>query len=1153
MVVNPTSGEIKHLSHVITLINNEYIKFFRNVIPKKLKNKELIPKWLDAVKQETKPLIISWFFQVNAIGKVNDKLSFNINDLKYASMTWINFKLESIGDKYRVTKKSLREEFIIEITPYKNVGTDRDFQEQMLDDLYQTLDTGSNIHASTPINIIKKYIDVELFGTKFNTTTTYCSPFNFERGIKNKNGKESQGSFFEYEMKDGIRYMANPPYEEAIMILTSQRILDQFEEAKFSIIVILPSWNSRLVEGEKITTEFVPLDMLIKSKHFKRHYQEDLFFYNYNNNRIFKLYDVNVVYLSNSEYDFFNVDELMKEWRKTISLYIMFNSRLFSLYTDYEQLLLQVKSDPIMVRRRRDLPDPFDLDNLPEDFDEEDWKYFKTLWDKMIKVNITDRDSTFYYDHMNKFSIENTLNYMFDYMRNGIFVRIRNRKVTLIPFFNKNFKAEWGTKILKQLQDKEHITFDEYKSNKKEVLGYIENTVDPERWWLNGNLIDNVESKELWSESNMQNIYNTLTRLCMDRDIPDIDFFINKRDHPYLDKKLTTPYKFVTPDITKEHVDDVTDFKSEDYPDGGTPREEISLAPICSFFVSGNNADFPLITGDDWNTVTSDIEVPDWKERKPVCFFRGNATGGGVDIDTNQRLRAAYMFNEKDNFDVGIVSYNIRDKKYKDTIPMAFISKETMDMIPLKPRVEYKDQVTYRYHLYIDGHCAAGRLSFLMSIGAVIFWVKSLKTTPGNTIWYVPLLEEDKHYISIKEDLSDLEEKMTKMLKRPKRSKEMSESVKNIYDNFIGQHYYQDYLQYLICHMNNMFIRKNKKDVKIRTIKEKEIEFPYKKEFIDPVETWKSAVEYKPDEAVSTLIYKGLTPLPKGITYEYEGLEPNHTYVISEEAGYYDIIDILIDYFTEVVRVKAHVRNKLSPLEYYAKNYARVEKKALEMKDEPKAKKGMNLKYWLREALYRLISEANFFSITTSDSVYEFLKSKRILDPSAGWGGRLLGAAANKRVKTYHGVDPNPDLVKPYNEMIEFLRKQGVTKRLKLINDDFLTTKIKKDYYDTVFTSPPFYDYEIYSSDEKQSIHGVKTLEEWINKFLYPYLAKLYKVLKVGGYVALYVIDIKGIVYTKKIYNYMNDVLGAKYLGILNIVRKGSTERNKTIYIWKKQ
>ena len=184
-----------------------------------------------------------------------------------------------------------------------------------------------------------------------------------------------------------------------------------------------------------------------------------------------------------------------------------------------------------------------------------------------------------------------------------------------------------------------------------------------------------------------------------------------------------------------------------------------------------------------------------------------------------------------------------------------------------------------------------------------------------------------------------------------------------------------------------------------------------------------------------------------------------------------------------------------------------------------------------------------------------------IYDPSAGWGGRILGAMASERSIHYIGTDPNTDNHNvtadidgvektqsryewvadfynskslPLSEPPEFgnmykreLKKlpedyvEGVRDSYRRENThhifdvgsehignhpDFQQYKGKLDF---VFTSPPYFHREQYSQDETQSFKAYKSYEEWRDNFLCPTLENAAESLKNDRYICWNIANIK--------------------------------------------
>jgi site-specific DNA-adenine methylase len=108
-----------------------------------------------------------------------------------------------------------------------------------------------------------------------------------------------------------------------------------------------------------------------------------------------------------------------------------------------------------------------------------------------------------------------------------------------------------------------------------------------------------------------------------------------------------------------------------------------------------------------------------------------------------------------------------------------------------------------------------------------------------------------------------------------------------------------------------------------------------------------------------------------------------------------------------------------------------------------------------------------------------------------GWGGRLV-AACSQNIERYIGIDMNVNLKPHYDAMVQQLKTLSTTD-IQLQFRDALTVDYSKLDYDFVFTSPPYYNVEIYNHSEKIS------KDEWNNQFYIPLFKMTYKHLKPGG------------------------------------------------------
>lgn len=144
------------------------------------------------------------------------------------------------------------------------------------------------------------------------------------------------------------------------------------------------------------------------------------------------------------------------------------------------------------------------------------------------------------------------------------------------------------------------------------------------------------------------------------------------------------------------------------------------------------------------------------------------------------------------------------------------------------------------------------------------------------------------------------------------------------------------------------------------------------------------------------------------------------------------------------------------------------------------------------------------FRPTISKWVYENFcpKDGKVLDPCAGYGGRLMGAMAS-HIGEYIGVDPNT-LTQTYNwTFSKKLKTLGSAVNVELYSTPFEDFIVSNNRYDLVFTSPPYFDIEKYSKDENQSYVRYPNKDLWVDRFLRILITNSYNSVKSGGYVVL--------------------------------------------------
>ena len=107
-------------------------------------------------------------------------------------------------------------------------------------------------------------------------------------------------------------------------------------------------------------------------------------------------------------------------------------------------------------------------------------------------------------------------------------------------------------------------------------------------------------------------------------------------------------------------------------------------------------------------------------------------------------------------------------------------------------------------------------------------------------------------------------------------------------------------------------------------------------------------------------------------------------------------------------------------------------------------------------------------------------KPEVVLDPCAGWGGRMLGAVSYGA--HYIAFEPNTTT---YDNLMKIVNFLGIQNKVTLMCDDALNMKkYNLPKVDLVLTSPPYFDLEVYTHEPTQSITKTSTYQDWADGFL---------------------------------------------------------------------
>ena len=160
------------------------------------------------------------------------------------------------------------------------------------------------------------------------------------------------------------------------------------------------------------------------------------------------------------------------------------------------------------------------------------------LWNDM-DVEVNER-----FENLSPKDTINTFNYIFHKFKKGIFVKIQDNELKVfLPFSKNGFINEWSSNIdinkTKFFDEIEKINTVEGRKFNKKYFNRFANS-----WYANNCLI-RYEYPINETDTNNAVFKNFLEELCKNRIVPDIEFFLNRRDFPILKKDNTEPYNHI--------------------------------------------------------------------------------------------------------------------------------------------------------------------------------------------------------------------------------------------------------------------------------------------------------------------------------------------------------------------------------------------------------------------------------------------------------------------------------------------------------------------------------------------------------------------------------------------------------------------------------
>lgn len=173
-------------------------------------------------------------------------------------------------------------------------------------------------------------------------------------------------------------------------------------------------------------------------------------------------------------------------------------------------------------------------------------------------------------------------------------------------------------------------------------------------------------------------------------------------------------------------------------------------------------------------------EVAPWEARKACAVFRGSASGGGITVRTNPRLRLCALSrawehgsNTDQLLDAKLTSWNQRQKLGPDGVVRILDPRSIHPCLDVGKHnyLSWEEQRCFKYAVYVDGNVGAGRLGTLLALGFVILAPAS--RSPATFL--LARLRPWTHFVPLREDLSDLRDHLVWLRQNDSEARAISE------------------------------------------------------------------------------------------------------------------------------------------------------------------------------------------------------------------------------------------------------------------------------------------------------------------------------------------------------------------------------------------
>ena len=119
-----------------------------------------------------------------------------------------------------------------------------------------------------------------------------------------------------------------------------------------------------------------------------------------------------------------------------------------------------------------------------------------------------------------------------------------------------------------------------------------------------------------------------------------------------------------------------------------------------------------------------------------------------------------------------------------------------------------------------------------------------------------------------------------------------------------------------------------------------------------------------------------------------------------------------------------------------------------------------------------------------------------VFDYSAGYGGRLLGAATSHLKLSYTGVEPNTETFTGLTALSDLIATHTGFNSTIVNSGSEVELEFENNMFDGAFSSPPYFNLEKYCDEPTQCMVKFTTLGDWVDGYVVPTCKNLHRILK---------------------------------------------------------